>query len=301
MSITTRNILLGISWAALAIILWSGALVMLRLGVTTTLNAYDLTMLRFGVAAMILAPVALRRGTGTKRLGLIGLATMVVAFGAPYVLLIAFAMKTAPASVAGALNPGVMAIAFVAAGRWVFGDRIGLARLAGLLLTVAGIFLLTHAGGAMTTGHLILSLTGIMWAAYALIVRHAGTPALNATSIVATGSAIVYLPVYLVALPKQILAAPLVDVMIQAGFQGILVSVVAIYAFNRSAELLGSVAGATLPAFIPVVTLGLSVLILGEAAGASEITSALLITTGLALILVGKPAMGWLSRCIRLL
>lgn len=299
MSITTRNVLFGIGWAALAITLWSGALVMLRLGVTTTLNAYDLTMLRFGVAAMILAPVALRRGTGTKRLGLVGLATMVIAFGAPYVLLISFAMTKAPASVAGALNPGVMAIAFVAASRVIFGDRIGLARFAGLLLTVAGIFLLTHAGGTMTTGHLILIVTGAMWATYALIIRHTETPALNATAIVAVGSAIVYLPVYLVALPKQILVAPLVDVLVQAGFQGVLVSVVAIYAFNRSAELLGSVAGATLPALIPVVTLGLSVFILGEAAGSGEVTSALLITAGLALILVGKPTISWLSRYIR--
>ena len=42
-------------------------------------------------------------------------------------------------------------------------------------------------------------------------------------------------------------------------FQGVLVSVVAIYAFNRSADLLGPVAGAALPALIPVVTLGLCI------------------------------------------
>ncbi len=295
MSIISRNILSGLGWAVVAITVWSGSLVMLRLGVTTSLNAYDLTMLRFGVAALILAPVALRRGLGTDRLGLISLVALVVAFGAPYVLLIALAMKTAPASAAGALNPGVMAVVAVLLGKMIFGDRIGAERLIGLVVTATGIALFTWAGGAITTGHLILIGTGTMWASYALIVRRTAVPALNATAIVAVGSAVFYLPVYLVALPKQILAAPMMDMLMQAGFQGVLVSVVAIYAFNRSAELLGPAAGATLPALIPVVTLGLSVVVLGETAGAGEFASAMLVTLGLALILVGKPMMRWFS------
>lgn len=295
MSTLSRNILSGLGWAIVAITVWSGSLVMLRLGMTTSLNAYDLTALRFGVAALILAPVAVRRGIGTDRLGPIGLISMVCAFGAPYVLLIALAMNTAPAAAAGTLNPGVMAIVSVLLGRIILGDRIGGTRFAGLAITATGIVLFTGAGGAVTTGHLILIGTGIMWAGYALIVRRAAVPALNATAIVAVGSAIFYLPIYFVTLPKQILAAPLVDVLVQAGFQGVLVSVVAIYAFNRSAELLGPVAGATLPAFIPVVTLGLGIAVLSETAGAGELVSAMLVAVGLALILVGKHAMRWLS------
>lgn len=295
MSITLRNTLSGLGWAVVAITVWSGSLVMLRLGMTTSLNAYDLTSLRFGVAALILAPVALRRGVGTDRLGLASLVAMVVAFGAPYVLLISLALKTAPAAAAGALNPGVMAIASVLLGRMILGDRIGGVRVAGLAVTAVGIFLFTQAGGAIATGHLILFGTGIMWASYALILRRAAVPALNATAIVAVGSAVFYLPIYLVALPKQIFAAPMADVLVQAGFQGILVSVVAIYAFNRSAELLGPVAGATLPALIPVVTLGLGVVVLGETAGADETSSAIMVTIGLALILVGRVAVRWLS------
>ena len=289
MCIISRNILSGLGWAIVAIMVWSGSLVVLRLGVTTSLNAYDLTMLRFGVAGLLLAPVALRRGAGTDRLGLIGYGAMVATFGAPYVLLIALAMKTAPAAAAGALNPGVMAIASVLLGWAILSDRVGGVRFVGLAVTATGIVLFTLAGGTVMTGHLILVGTGIMWASYALIVRHAAVPALNATAIVAVGSVVFYLPFYLVALPKQILAAPLTDILVQAGFQGVLVSVAAIYAFNRSAELLGPLAGATLPALIPVVTLGLGVLLLGETAGAGELASAILVTAGLALILVGKP------------
>ncbi len=203
-------------------------------------------------------------------------------------------MRTAPASAAGALNPGTMAVVFVLLSRVVFGDRIGLSRLIGLALTTMGIVLFTRTGGAVTTGHLILFVSGTMWASYVMIVRLAAIPALNAAAIVAVGSAVVYLPVYMLVLPKRIAVAPVLDVLLQAGFQGVLVSVVAIYAFNRSAELLGAVAGATLPALIPVVTLGLGAVILGESAGPDEIASAALVTVGLALILVGIPATRWL-------
>ncbi len=67
-----------------------------------------------------------------------------------------------------------------------------------------------------------------------------------------------------------------------------LVGVVAIYAFNRSAELLGPVVGATLPALIPVVTLMLGAGFLAEVARVQEIIAAILVAVGLALILAGK-------------
>lgn len=269
---------------------------MLRLGVTTTLNAYDLTMLRFGVAAMILAPVAWRHASMLNRVSRIKMAAIIALFGAPYVLLLSLALTTASSAAAGALNPGMMAIASVSLGWMIFGDRIGVARLGGLAVTALGIVVFTRAGGPVTTGHLILVGTGVMWAGYGLVVRRGRIPALTATAIVAAGSAVLYAPVYLLTLPKQIGSAPAGDILLQAAFQGVLVSAVAIYAFNRSAELLGPVAGATLPALIPVVTLGLGVALLGETAGAASLASAVLVAAGLALILVGPNLIGRHSR-----
>lgn len=288
MAPVTKDRLAGLFWAATAIGIWSGSLVMLRLGVTTSLNVWDLTALRFGVAAVILVPVVIWRGLPVDRPGLGRVLTMIAAFGAPYVLLITLALKTAPAAAAGAINPGIMAVASVVFGGVLFGDRIGMARIVGVMLILAAITFFAGITGEFTVGHLILIGTGIMWAGYALIVRHARIPALQATAIVAVGSAILYLPVYAMALPQRITAAPLTDVLVQAGFQGVLVSVLAIFAFNRSAELLGPVAGATLPALIPVATLWLGMAVLGEQAGGAEIASAALTGAGVALILVGR-------------
>lgn len=288
MPLSSKNRLLGLFWAATAIAIWSGSLVMLRLGVTTSLNAYDLTALRFGLSGLILVPFVIRQDFGIARLGLRRLLMMVAGFGAPYVLLISIGLRTAPASAAGSLNPGVMAVASVLLGWTFLGDRIGMVRVTGIVLVLAGITFFAGGVGTVSIGHLILVGTGVMWAGYALIVRRARIPALNATAIVAVGSAVLYLPVYVVALPKQIATAPVTDLLAQAGFQGVLVSVLAIFAFNRSAELLGPVVGATLPALIPLVTLGIGAVVLQEAAGVSEIASAAVTAAGVALILAGN-------------
>ncbi|HEY1930805.1 MAG TPA: hypothetical protein VGG99_02235 [Acetobacteraceae bacterium] len=58
---------------------WS---VITRLEVTSTLNAWDIAALRFGVAGVLLAPVAMRRGLARNRLGGRGLAIFIAGGGA---------------------------------------------------------------------------------------------------------------------------------------------------------------------------------------------------------------------------
>ena len=276
------------TYATVAILIWSGSLAMLRLGVSASLNAYDLTALRFGTAALILAPVVIRQGFALKQLGSAGLLTMIVGFGAPYVMLISIALETASASAAGSLNPGSMAIVSLVLGVVVFRDRIGPLGIAGAMLVLVGICMFAGLAEAVTIGHLTLIGSGIMWAAYSLAVRRSGVSALHATAIVAVGSAIFYMPVYITILPKLIPDAPWHDTLAQAGFQGVLVSVIAVFAFNRSAELLGPITGATLPALIPLVTLVIGALMLHERAGVAEYFSAALVGLGVAAILASR-------------
>jgi drug/metabolite transporter (DMT)-like permease len=283
---TSRNIALGLFWASLAILIWSGSLVLLRMGVTTGLTAYDLTALRFGVAGALLLPVLMRKGAGADRPDLISALLLIAMFGAPYVLLLSLAVKTAPAAAAGALNPGVMAIASVIIARLIYRETLGTTRLLGTALTALGIVGFLVEGG-VAFGHAFLLATGIMWAGYAAIMRSRRVPALTATALVAVGSAALYLPIYVLALPKQITGAPFPTILLQAGFQGVLVTMIAVYGFSRSAELLGPVAGTSLPALIPAVTLGLEILVLRETPHWGDVAGACLVTFGVALVLAG--------------
>lgn len=291
-----RNLTLGACWAAIAIVMWSGSLVLLRLGVTTHLNAYDLTALRFGTAGALLLPVIINRGLAVHRLGLVGLVLLIACFGALYIALISEALKTASASAAGALNPGIMAVSAVVLGIVLSKDRASFTCVVGIALIVLGMFgQVMWASAGFASGHLILGLTGTMWAAYTMIIRKSGIAALHATALVAVGSALVYLPIYAFALPKLIFDAPVPDILLQAGFQGVLVSIFAVYAFNRSTELLGAVIGSTLPALIPLATLLLGAVILSEPFQPRELMIALTIGAGVALILTRRQPVATLS------
>lgn len=295
-----KHIPLGAFWAAFAILMWSGSLVLLRLGVTTHLNAYDLTALRFGTAGALLLPVIFKRGLALERLGVVGLVLLIACFGALYIALISQALKTASASAAGALNPGIMAVSAVVLGTVLFKDQANFMNIAGIALILMGVFgQVAWASAGFTSGHLLLGLTGIMWASYTVIIRKSGISALHATALVAVGSAMVYLPIYAFALPKRVFDAPVPDILLQAGFQGVLVSVLAVFAFNRSTELLGAVIGSTLPALIPLVTLLLGAVILSEPSRPSELAIALTIGAGVALILVRRQPGSSLSQNLK--
>ncbi len=92
---------------------------------------------------------------------------------------------------------------------------------------------------------------------------------------------------------------PVAEVLLQAGFQGVLVSIVAVYAFTRSAELLGPVAGTSLPALIPVATLALESAVLRQAPPPGEACAAGLVAFGIGAILAGRHADGLLHRSAR--
>lgn len=154
-------------WAALVVLIWSGSLVLLRLGVTTHLNVCDLTALRFGTAAMVLFPFIIKYGFAVEKIDVIGLLLMIGGFGALYTILISHALETALASAAGALNPGIMAVSSVLMSVLIFRDNMGVFRLIGIVLILVGALILVFQQSiGFNKGHLFLILTGIMWAGY---------------------------------------------------------------------------------------------------------------------------------------
>jgi drug/metabolite transporter (DMT)-like permease len=91
------NYLKGAVFGLAAAAIWAGWSVMTRLAVTTSLDAWDIAALRYGVAGLILAPILLQRGLARDRLGWLGLAVFIAGQGAPYALVAAGGLRFAPA------------------------------------------------------------------------------------------------------------------------------------------------------------------------------------------------------------
>ncbi len=281
--------LAGIGCGLLAALIWGGFPVMTRLGVArSALDAYDVTFLRFAASGLLLLPVLLRRGLGGLGAGPVAL--MVAGIGAPYMLVIAAGLTRAPVGLFAALTPGSM-IAFSAIlGVLAIGERPSGRRLAGLLLILAGIVVtgsadLPGSGGSAVA---LFLLGGLLWAVYTVTTRACAVEPLRATAIVSVVSAALYAPAYLAVRGGALLAMPLPEVAAQAVYQGVLVSVAALYFYSKSVALLGPTVGASFAALVPVLAVLEASLLLGESPPASSLAGLVVVTLGMATILAGS-------------
>src|SRR3954452_25250166 len=83
---TAAEYIRGALYGLAAVTIWSGWIVVARLGLKTSLTPWDIAALRFGVACLLLLPYVVSMGLALERLGWIGLAAIVIGGGAPVLL-----------------------------------------------------------------------------------------------------------------------------------------------------------------------------------------------------------------------
>lgn len=282
----------GAMFGVSAVTVWATWLVVTRLGVTTTLAVYDLTMLRFGAAGLLLFPIVLRKGLALERLGALRLFILVCSAGAPYVLVAASGLKLAPVAHAGALLPGSMPLFVALLSFLLTRERFGASRLIGYALiaiggaAIAGPTALSF--GDTQMGHILLLIGAFVWAGYAIVLRASGLDSLHAAALVSTGSLILYGPVYLAFHGLHGMDAPLRDIVIQTLFQGVMVSIVALFLFGKGIELLGASAGAAFSALVPPMAALIAIPLLGETPSLIEQIALLCVSLGVYLASGGR-------------
>ncbi|WP_175687434.1 DMT family transporter [Burkholderia anthina] len=285
--------LTGIGYGLLAALIWGGFPVVTRLGVThAALDAFDIAFIRFAVSGTLLLPVVLRRGVRTPHPAAIVL--MVIGAGAPYLLTVAAALSRAPVGYF-ALTPGSM-IAFTAVlGRWIARETLSAARIAGIVAILAGMALATSdalSGAIEPLALALFVLGGLLWAVYNVTTKHAAAGALHATAIVSVGSALLYCPLYLVVRGGAVLHAPVAAIATQAIYQGVLMSVLALYCFSRAVVALGPAIGATFAALMPLLATLDAALLLGERPHATALAGIAVVTAGMIASLMRRRPSG---------
>lgn len=275
----------GILYVLFAVLVWGGWIVITRYSVRGSLNAFDITALRFGVAGALLLPVLFKKGISIGPYSWKGAFALAILMGAPFNVIAIFGMQFAPASHAAALINTAMMVTTTLLGIWLLKEKTTGLRLAGVALSVAGIGCLLYArpflaGGDDLRGHLLFLFAGMMWAGYALLVRHWKAAPLHATAAVCSISFVFYMPLYLLFAESHIGLHNLGEVACQGFYQGIVNSILALLCFNRGIALLGATtSGAFLP-LVPVVATLLAIPLLGESPNILEMLGILLASGG---------------------
>lgn len=273
----------GIACGFAAALIWGGFPVMTRLGVAySSLDMYDVTFLRFAVSGVLLAPVLLRQGLGV---GPGAVALMVVGIGAPYMLVVAHGLALAPVGLFAVLTPGTMILFSVLLSAWWLRSRLPARQRFGIAAILAGACLAGYedlrsaAGNGPAIGLFVLG--GLLWAVYTVSTRLFAIGALHATAIVSVVSALIYTPVYFAMKGSAIFQAPAGTLLIQAVYQGVLVSILALYLYSKGVAVLGPAIGASFAALVPVLAVIEAWLLLGERPAVPSLFGLAIVTVGM--------------------
>jgi len=263
----SREQLKGYLAAGATLIIWTSFVLISRLGGKSVLTPYDILALRLVTASLILLPFVGSLPDGAWRdlrlwsLALIG--------GLLYGLLVYGGFKFAPAAHGGILLSGLQPF-FITAVVWLLaGTRPTRMRSLGLSAIAIGVACaatpyFTHWSTGTLLGDALLLLSSVAWAFYSVLAKRWGFSAWTLTRAVALGSAVLYLPIYALWLPKQLAVAPLTMMLMQGLFQGIGATILAMLFFLKAVSSLGPERTAALLALVPVAAGVLAVPLLDE-------------------------------------
>jgi drug/metabolite transporter (DMT)-like permease len=263
------------AWMALAaaLLVMGGQFAVAKRGLAAGLGSYDIVALRFAGAALpALAVLLWRHGERVRALGWLRAVVLTALAGSPYALLIYVGLDRAPAAHGAMLVPGLgIVVATLVGAGWV-GEHHTRWRQAGVALVVGGLIIL-GVGGAATSwstavGDGLLATAGIAWGLFTLLVRRWHLDALVATAAFSLLS-LVYLPIYVLALEPRVLEAPVLELLLQAGYQGVLQTSFAFAGFAYAVRRLGAGTASIGTAIIPVIGTFIAIPVAGEWPSAS--------------------------------
>jgi len=272
----------GYFFVAGTILIWSGFVLVARMGGTSVLNAFDITALRFGVAAIVLLPLWLF----WKPVPLLNKTMLSLALtgGIGYSLVVYSAFKYAPAAHGAVLISGLLPF-FVPLMAYAF-LKEPLRRHLYLALPVIaigiiclGIDIFSRSENTLP-GDLLMITSSLIWAAYTILAKRSGLGPWDMAIGGALLSAMIFLPIYLLLLPKAIGLASTNDILVQGIYQGIIVVIIAMLFYMAAITRLGPARTGACMALVPAIAgIGAS-LILGETLNAWLIAGLLATSTG---------------------
>lgn len=253
-----REQLQGYLAAIGTVAIWSGFIVISRLGGKSVLTPFDVLALRLGFAALLLLPFAgsLPAGSWTDT----RLWTLTLSGGVIYGVAVYSGFKFAPASHAGILLPGIQPFLIPLVGWLIMGTGAQRQQLQGLVAIGLGVLCVAspsilqgHWDPAVLLGDLLFLLASVAWAIYSVLAKRWGFSPWVLTRVLAIGSAALYLPIYALFLPNNLEAAPLSTLILQGLYQGVGTTIVAMLLFLKAVATIGPAKMGSMIALVPVL------------------------------------------------
>lgn len=285
-----QNFTLGLISAVGVIFVWSGFIVFSRLGVTSPLTPYDVGALRFAVAGLATVPFALKwwpRGLPWQVQALLALTGP----GVIYAMMMYVGLSQAPAAYGGVFANGSLPIFTMLLGLFFAGEQPGPRRIVAVGVIVVGAVMLGWRGMSGGDGDVVAPILLFLGASatlsvYIFGVRRWGLTPTQALAVVNIPNALAFLPLWYFALPSNMAAAAMDEIVFQALFQGLGPGFLAVILIALTSIHLGPTPAAGFAAVVPAVAAVMAIPVLGEVPTALEWGGVVVVSLGLALLLI---------------
>jgi drug/metabolite transporter (DMT)-like permease len=279
---------IGIVAGLITLCIFSGTLVVSRIGATNTLTIYDVAALRFGVAAICVLPFLgkVRWENLTWRRSL----TLAFVGGAVFALFLLGGFIFAPVAHGGIIVNGAMPI-FAAIMTWlVFREGLGLWRIAGVIIILIGVAAtgwdaMEFGTPGQWRGHLLFLGAAACNSAFLTAVRGWRIGALESLVAVMGLNSLIYLPIWLLFLPSSIHEAPWQEIALQGIYQGIIAAFIAGFMIAYAARTIGSTRQAAIMSGAPAMALLMAIPLLTEIPSGLSIGGVIIVTIGILMTL----------------
>jgi drug/metabolite transporter (DMT)-like permease len=273
----------GLLAALLVVVFWSGFNIVSRFGATASFTPFDIAAMRYGVSGTIALPfflryVPMRDWPRHAVLACVG--------GLAYGLCVYWGFAFAPSAHAGVFVNGGIPFWTIVIMAVTSGFRIARPTVVALLLSTAGLLLigfeslLAPAQGSEWIGDLLFLTAALAWAIFGLLMRRWQVKPQFGILGIASFSALVFMPIYLLWLPSSIAAASWGEIALQCVYQGVIASMLAAGFYSYAVQKVGAGEASMMLALVPAFTAIGAYLILDEALGLTTIVGIVVVSIG---------------------
>jgi drug/metabolite transporter (DMT)-like permease len=289
----------GYGFALAAALIWCGFILVSRLGGVSDLLAYDVIAIRYLTCAAILLPIWRFKFYFTLFNWRLWLCSLVG--GLAYALFTFHGFQSAPASHGSILLAGLIPVFIIVLSFLLLKEKQGWQRWLAVAITASGVGTLffnqlgqltpsfiTHgfiASGFINSSDIFWAdvsfiLAAFCWALFSILVKLWQVSPWQVTVSLALITCVVYLPVYVLFLPKMLSQASWQDIALQGGYQGILATIVQMVLYVKAIEQIGPSAVGSVMAIVPVISGISAIYLFAEPINLALIAGLLMVSLG---------------------
>ena len=258
----------GYLFVCITMCIWGGFTILSRLNLHWHVSAWDLVAMRFAIAFIILMPVLIYK----KDLAFLWHPRPIILAltgGLAYCLTVYTAFLHAPAAHAAIFLNGCIPLCTAVAAYLLFKQPFDKHTWLSLSIMLSALALMSYLmlheqASAFGLGDILFFLSAVWWGIFTVLLKQWKLSAWHSMASVAIWSALIYLPIYILFIPKHFQEAEPVHLLVQGVFHGVLVVIIATLTYVAAIERLGAFKTGSIVTLAPFIAAIIAVPLLNE-------------------------------------